>query len=172
MLAVSPVNVQNPPMDAAWIIIDGNNLIHCEPRWSGLQGTSFPTARAQLVHRIASLAGNACDRLIIIFDGTIPGRDQALSTPKVDVQYMAANDSADRRIEGLIREAPSAAEVIVVTNDRTLRNVVFGLGAQTLSCGEFVLEMKAPQSSPPSRYVAGGKKGNFKLGDAFDQAGL
>lgn len=161
-------------MDITWLIVDGNNLIHSVPEWSGLRsrGASFPTVRVNLVRKLEGMAGLHCKRLIIIFDGTVPGRDDALSSGAVTVEYMAAHDSADRKIEKLIGEAKSASEVLVVTSDRTLRNVASGLGAQTMSCEEFVDDMRTPADDGGYKPKRQAGKGKFSVGDAFEKLGM
>lgn len=161
-------------MDITWLIIDGNNLIHSAPEWSGLRtrGASFPNVRINLVRKLEGLAGLHCRRLIIIFDGTVPGRDDALSSGAVTVEYMAAHDSADRKIEKLIGEATTAKEVLVVSSDRVLRNVASGLGAQTMSCEDFIDEIRPRSESSDYRPHRQAGKGTFSLGDAFDKLGL
>jgi predicted RNA-binding protein with PIN domain len=161
-------------MYVATLIIDGNNLIHSVPYWSGLgsRGASFPTVRVNLVRKLAGLSGIHCQRLIIIFDGTVPGRDDALSSGAVTVEYMAAHDSADRKIEKLIGEAKAPEDVLVVSSDRTLRNVASGFGAQTMSCEDFVDEMKPLSNAPRENHKRQTGTGKFSIGDAFDRLGI
>jgi len=59
-------------MPANWLIIDGNNLLHYDPRLAGLARRDFDRARRELVQGLDQLAGRLARRVTIVFDGVGP----------------------------------------------------------------------------------------------------
>ena len=66
-------------MDAEWIIVDGNNLLHHDPAVVSADGAmDFASARWALARRLDQLAGEMGARITLVFDGT-RGRRHAAS---------------------------------------------------------------------------------------------
>ncbi len=114
---------------------DGNNLI----------GLSAARARVDRETRrafLASLSGYARlrgGRFVVFFDGDDP--DRFIPPPGVQVRYSAPASTDDVIVTGL-KEASVPAEIIVVTNDHSLRAGCRAAGAKTLDWSEFLARMK------------------------------
>jgi predicted RNA-binding protein with PIN domain len=154
-------------MEAQWLIIDGNNLIHSHPGPcpDGPQA-DFETARWVLAQQIDSLCGALADRVTLVFDGTRGGPHEAFRG-RIEVVFSPPELEADGVIERHICSAPNPSGILVVTSDRLLRQTVFGAGAHTMSCAEFsgLLRDKArlttARCSPSPRRAAGPRLGDF-----------
>jgi len=124
-------------MEARWLIIDGNNLIHSHPEvCPGAPHADFDTARWTLAQRLDSLATALADRVTLVYDGTRGGRHEAFRG-SIDVVFSPPELTADGLIEKMVLAAQKRNSILVVTSDRLLRQTVFGAGAHTMSCAEF-----------------------------------
>ncbi len=155
-------------MEAHWLIIDGNNLIHSHP---GLctagGGADFDTARWILAQRIDNLAGALADRVTLVFDGTRGGPHEAFHG-SIDVVFSQPELGADGFIEKRVCSAADPAGVLVVTSDRLLRQTVFGAGAHTMSCAEFAELLRDTSRQEATRRARpAGTHAGPTLGDYF-----
>jgi predicted RNA-binding protein with PIN domain len=115
---------------------DGNNLI----------GQSVTAAREDSRTRKAFLSALHSYRragggkLLVYFDGD--DSDRSAPPPGVSVRYSAPT-STDEAILQRLREIRNPAEIIVVTNDRGLRQRCRDEGAAVLTWNEFTSRMKS-----------------------------
>jgi len=115
--------------------IDGNNLIGLSAA-RARDNTATRRAFLSLLSRYASSRGG---KLTVYFDGDDPDR---MVPPKgVQVRFSAPFSSDDAILRD-VSGARVAAEIIVVTNDRSLRSRCRSLGAQALDWGEFSRRME------------------------------
>lgn len=123
------------------LLIDGHNLIGAK---------LFPDIRlsdeddeAKLVARLKVWKSRYRDRITVVFDrGITGGRDTKLGGGGVDVIFATDPAQADDLIRRRLRKP--AHNLILVTNDRALRQEAFMHGVPTWSGDEFVARLSVP----------------------------
>ena len=159
-------------MNAAWIVIDGSNLVHQAPvEMVGDVSRDFVTARQRLARYLDKLAGSLAKRVTIIFDGTIAGRDEHFDASSVEVVFCDGVDTADAMIERTAAACAHPETMLVVTSDRAERETVEAHGVQTTSCAAF-LDLVAHARTNLGRAISSHRSGARKttLGDFFPAA--
>ena len=159
-------------MPANWLIIDGNNLLHYDPRLAGLARRDFDRARRELVQGLDQLAGRLARRVTIVFDGVGPGPGVGYDASAVEVVFSSTNLTADSVIERLARGAADRSSVTVVSSDRGERDSVEAGGVHSISCRTF-LEWIDEARRRLAREVHGVRASAKKptLGDSFPTGG-
>jgi predicted RNA-binding protein with PIN domain len=117
---------------ARWLI-DGMNVIGSRPTgwWRDRRG-----AMRSLSEELGELARASGDELTVVFDG----RPFELDVPAgVSVEFASrpGRNAADDDIAALVEGDPDAAELTVVTSDRTLAERVRRAGATVVGASEF-----------------------------------
>ncbi|MBN2243232.1 MAG: NYN domain-containing protein [Acidobacteria bacterium] len=115
---------------------DGNNLI-------GLSADSAraqPQARASFLAALSAYYKSGGGRFLVYFDGDDPG--ESMPPAGVRVRYSAPL-SADDAIVGRLHEIRLPAEVIVVSNDRSLQSRCRGAGSRVMDWKQFTLKMES-----------------------------
>jgi predicted RNA-binding protein with PIN domain len=111
------------------VIIDGNNLLHSLPNDQRDRSSVRRQALDTVRHEGVSLT--------VVFDGPPPpGSPKLEHLGRVTVRY-SGRSSADDVIAGLLPSSGRAADWVVVTDDRALRDRVRDRGAQVRSLGEW-----------------------------------
>lgn len=111
------------------IVVDGNNLLHSLP--------SRHRSRADVRSRALELVRNESVRIVVVFDGPPPqGSPADEHLGRVTVRYSGAA-SADDLIIGLIPGGRAAAQWVVVTDDRSLRERARSRGAGVRTLAEW-----------------------------------
>jgi predicted RNA-binding protein with PIN domain len=123
-------------------LIDGNNLLGS---WGGPRGDD---GRAEVVRRVAVFCRARGARATIVFDGHPLRSDMDTQTlGAVTLRVPPEGKDADDVIRDLVKRAPRAADLIVVTSDKALYSYVKTLGASILRAHEWnALERRV---SPP-----------------------
>lgn len=105
------------------IIVDGYNVIRCDPRLQSLERVSLEHARDVLVRTLASSPRLANDRILVIFDGANGVRSHIHShrVGRVDTVFSAREQSADDVIVKQAQALVNSSQVVVVTNDVEVR---------------------------------------------------
>ncbi len=119
------------------VIVDGNNLLHAWPD-ARRAGRDFASTRWALARMLDALAGEIGAEILVVFDGTRGGREEALSGGGVEVRFATAALSADLEIERAVRAAPDPRALLVVTSDRAIQRAVAAIGAEPMSCDRFL----------------------------------
>jgi uncharacterized protein len=113
-------------------LIDGNNLLGS---WGGPRGDD---GRAEVVRRVASFCRARGARATIVFDGGPLRHDMDTQTlGPVTIRVPAQGQDADDVIRDIVKRAPRAADIIVVTSDKALYSYVKTLGASILRAHEW-----------------------------------
>ena len=121
------------------IIIDGNNLLHSLP--------THARDRSSVRHQALERVRHEGVSLTVVFDGPPPkGSPETEHLGRVSVRYSGPS-SADDVIVGLLSSSGRAAEWVVVTNDRALRDRVRECGAQVRTLKEW----RSRRSGEPRR---------------------
>jgi predicted RNA-binding protein with PIN domain len=131
-------------MHFAWLIIDGNNILHQIPELQDTVRRDFDSARAALVRLFEPWVGSLAERITIVFDGRRPGQtpplrfDRTPAPAGVEILFSPAHLTADSLIERLVMESENSGQIAVVSSDLAERHTVEAAGAYTLSCRTFL----------------------------------
>lgn len=158
-----------PP--TAWLIVDGNNLIHHHPELAVLARRNFDHARRALVEHLAALGAVLASRITVVFDGTRGGHGEGFEGTGVEVLFSPAHLTADAVIERLVHAAPAPDAITVVSSDRLERDTVEAAGAVSLSCRSFVEHLETAQRRLREQHgrPLGSPPGPATLGDYFPE---
>jgi predicted RNA-binding protein with PIN domain len=105
------------------IIVDGYNVIRCDPRLQSLERVSLERARDVLVQTLASSPRLANDQIIVVFDGRQGAREHVHTHKlgRIVIMYSARGQTADDVIVSQARSLSAHGRVVVVSNDVEVR---------------------------------------------------
>lgn len=122
--------------------IDGYNVLHKSRRLRPLISADNETAREGLIDKVAHLCSTTRTRAVIVFDGrgkNVPETvEHYRGVPNLEVRYAPHNSSADAVIERAVYRHTNRLEVVVVSNDRGLRDLCAGMGALVMGSDSFL----------------------------------
>jgi len=106
------------------IIVDAYNVIRADPRLLAFERRSLDEAREVLIGTLAGSPRLVNDRVTVVFDAALGTRRHAhhRQAGKITVVYSAAGQSADDLIVLQAGSLARSGSVIVVTNDRDVRD--------------------------------------------------
>jgi predicted RNA-binding protein with PIN domain len=122
------------------ILVDGYSLLHNWPELAEAAPRYSETARDALVEMIQQYQDANGTPVTIFFDG----RGSRKTKPKneslnaVEVIFSSAGQTADDLIERAAARFQPYGEVLAVTDDFAIRNVVGGFNGSVASCGNFI----------------------------------
>lgn len=123
-------------------LVDGYNVLHKCRRLIGLSRQDLETAREALIDRLAHYCSQTGTRITIVFDGRGPQVTQTVAhnrgVASLNVLYSPAQLTADAVIERMVYEAPRKMDVVVVTNDRGVRDLCRGMGSLVMDPQHFL----------------------------------
>jgi predicted RNA-binding protein with PIN domain len=128
--------------------IDGYNVVHHSSLLRPLAFEDFESARETLIDKVAQFCVISGKRATIVFDGRGKHHyhpeavEHFREAPGLEVLYSPTSLSADAVIERLVYRAPNRLEVVVVSNDRGLRDLCRNLGALTMEADYFLSTMQ------------------------------
>lgn len=108
------------------VIVDGYNLIKRDPLLLALEQRSLQTARQALIARLMSSYNlRTCD-ITVVFDGSVVAPPAAATERwgRIKVVYSRPPQTADDVIRGLVAAAKDPSQVVVLSDDRELRDSV------------------------------------------------
>jgi predicted RNA-binding protein with PIN domain len=116
-----------------------------------------------------ALLGIMANRITVVFDGTVGGKQTGFESSAVEVQFTAADASADSVIERLSAETDTPTSIAVVSSDRLERYSVESSGVRVLSCRAFLDEVALAQVELQSHIKNFKRKNHTRgtLGDFF-----
>jgi len=122
--------------------VDGYNVLHKSKTLRPLLHASIERAREALIDRLAEYCTATHQEVILVFDGQ-SGHQASLAdhyrgVASLTVLYAPARHSADAEIERRVYLEPRKLEVVVVSNDRGLRDLCRGMGALTMEADSFL----------------------------------
>jgi len=126
------------------ILVDGYSLLHSWPELAPGKPRHSAAARDELMNILTRYHDTIGTPITIFFDGS----GARASTPKrepadhVEVLFSRAGQTADEMIERSAHRFQPYGEVLAVTNDRTEREVVIGLGGHAASCLNFIRDIQ------------------------------
>ncbi len=135
------------------LVVDGYNVIHCDPRYERLvydrsddpySRDVHDAARTALIADVAAFAQGRYEA-VIVFDGAGNVSDTRPNLPRagVDIRFSPTGISADTVVQQLCTEARAEGRACsVVTSDGTIQAVVMGKGVTRISSRMLVDEVK------------------------------
>jgi len=129
-------------------ILDGYNVIRSS---DDLSRGSLLQQRERLIGLIdrRSPQGSSRNSVTVVFDGQPDVSSPDLST-HTRVLY-SPGPSADDVIKNCVDNHPNPRDVVVVTDDRSIRKWVAGAGARVMSCDDFIRRLAEPMPPPKRR---------------------
>jgi len=118
-------------------IIDGYNVIrHPEFPVSHPKKSASYLALFQYI-RLKRLCGSLKNRVIIVLDG-YPDRQDADSVNRPGEVVFSCDETADEKIKQLVERSVQPRNIVVVSDDRQIREAVGAKGAKVLKVVEFI----------------------------------
>jgi predicted RNA-binding protein with PIN domain len=119
-------------------VIDGYNLLHAMGRLGGPVGPNqLAKARAGLLGLVAPVHG--ADPATIVFDARRPPAEVSTDEVQAGVRIeFATGEEADDRIEWLIAHDSAPKRLIVVSDDRRIRQAARRRGCAPWQCDEYL----------------------------------
>jgi predicted RNA-binding protein with PIN domain len=116
-------------------LVDGYNVIRCDPELSAYEGDGLEAGRAALLRWLARLAARVSDPFTVVFDGArMTGGGS--SGGKVQVVFSRPPETADdvlRRLATTLREG-----AVVVSSDRAVQHAARRAGAVAVGAEAFL----------------------------------
>lgn len=114
------------------IIVDGYNVIRADPRLLAFERRSLDEAREVLIRTLASSPRLVNDRVTVVFDAAYGARSHAhhRQAGRISVVYSASGQRADDLIMAEAEHLAGKGSVIVVSNDREIRDRCRAAGCQ------------------------------------------
>ncbi len=125
-------------------MVDGYSVLHSWPELQRLVGRSLQHRREALVRVMSQYADHTARRVTVVFDGYAARHKPETADRDLGVEILFSDHgkTADDLIERLVGEAVDASEILVVTSDNHERQTVETLGAESVSCEVFELEVR------------------------------
>jgi predicted RNA-binding protein with PIN domain len=126
------------------LVVDGYNIIGATQSMGILDDQNLENARDWLVEKLAEYQGFTGTKVYLIFDAhMVPGIGKKYLQKKIEVIFTKENETADERIEKLVRQIKRVRRrIYVATSDHTEQWVVFGQGALRKSARELITELQ------------------------------
>jgi predicted RNA-binding protein with PIN domain len=126
-------------------VIDGCNITH-HPIFLTQHRSAPKDKRVELLEfiRLRRLCGSRKNRVTVVFDGypcLTPGGD----TGGIEVVF-SQDQTADDRIKKILEGLRLRSEVVVVSDDRQVRDLARMLKARALNVAEFIPQEKKPKA--------------------------
>jgi len=122
--------------------IDGFNVLHKSRRLRHLIDGDNETAREGLIDKVAHLCSTSQCRAVIVFDGRGKHQPETVEhyrgVANLEVRYAPHSSSADAVIERAVYRHANRLDVVVVSNDRGLRDICSGMGALVMGSDAFL----------------------------------
>jgi len=126
------------------LLVDGYNIIGAWEELKQLKEKDIGQARDRLVELMAEYQAFSGDRVIIVFDAYyVKGTMSKIKSFKVEVIYTKEKETADERIERLVKKYKNIeTQVYVATSDYAEQRTIFGQGALRISSRELLIEVR------------------------------
>lgn len=126
------------------LLVDGYNMIGDWEELQILRDKDMAQARDRLIELMAEFQAYNGYKVIIVFDAhEVRGKESKYKEFKVDVIYTKENETADERIEGLIKKLKNIkTQVYVATSDYAEQRTIFALGALRISARELKIQLQ------------------------------
>lgn len=128
------------------IIVDGYNMLHLVNTYREKIASDLEAARAQLIRDVQVYQDFKKVEIAVVFDGSpdLPSAQQHQNVAGIQVSFSHAPSSADRLIMNLVRKEKNKKRLIVVTEDREIKNFALSAGSSVLSPQAFYQRLQLP----------------------------
>ncbi|MCQ2383014.1 MAG: NYN domain-containing protein [Clostridia bacterium] len=157
------------------LIIDGFNVIRNSARYKSDQKdyeseTIWNSPRQKLVNDASLFASGSFEKCIIVFDAALTDDrdDKITQVANVEIAFSPKNKTADDIIEALCLKNRDIYEIVVVSNDSTIKDTVFGHGVSTMSSESFAMNAGAATDELKNTTTTSGTGARKTLGDNLD----
>jgi predicted RNA-binding protein with PIN domain len=126
------------------ILVDGYSLLHNWPELAEGRPRHSAAARDELILWLGRYQDTTGTPVTVIFDGSgsvRKGAPDEFARP-VEVLYSGGGQTADDLLERAAFRLKEYGDVLVVTDDFAVRDVVGGAGGLTASCENFLRSLK------------------------------
>ncbi|MBI1869775.1 MAG: NYN domain-containing protein [Chlamydiae bacterium] len=120
------------------VIIDVHNMLHEVRLYQKLSLKHYEEALQKMIHDLVQYRDWTGDHLVLVFDGTLR---EDLKRYGVEMIFSGFEKSADACIEAWVAKASSKSNILVVTQDHGIQNLVTALGARFISPSQFKRSM-------------------------------
>jgi hypothetical protein len=126
------------------LLVDGYNMIGAWEELKQLKEKDIGQARDRLIELMAEYQAFSGYRVIIVFDAYyVKGTMKKTKAFKVEVIYTKEKETADERIERLVKKLKNVeTQVYVATSDYAEQRTIFGQGALRISARELLIEVR------------------------------
>jgi predicted RNA-binding protein with PIN domain len=121
-------------------LVDGYNVIRCDPGLAAQEGESLQAGRDALCRLLADAARSSGDQFTIVFDGA-RGGGATFAGRGIRVLFSRAPERADHVLARL-----AGAGVAVVSTDREVQKAAARAGAIPITADDFLVRILAPPS--------------------------
>jgi len=127
------------------ILVDGYSLLHSWPELAEGRPRHSAAARDELISWLVKYQDAIGTPVTVIFDGSGKVRKGAPDefARQVEVLYSGGGQTADDLLERAAYRFRELGDVLVVTNDSAVRDVVGGAGGLTSSCENFLRSIQS-----------------------------
>src|SRR5699024_5672930 len=117
------------------------NVIGAHEEWSAL---GLVEARDRLTELLSEYQAFSGRRVTLVFDAQhVPGAGARLSEQRITVIYTKEHETADERVERLVKENKDPhRRIYVATSDYLEQRMILGLGAYRISSRELLEELR------------------------------
>lgn len=131
------------------LLVDGYNIIGALGDEEGSLPENLEDRRDWLIEKLAEYQGYTGIKVYVVFDAhSVAGIGREYEQHRIKVIYTKENETADERIERLVKELKRVQRrIYVATSDHTEQWVVFGQGALRKSARELLLELQNLESN-------------------------
>lgn len=119
------------------VIVDGYNVAKL-----GWAAHDLAAQRRECIAALESLASRWGTSIIVVFDGADIRGASTRARRLITVTYSAPGESADDAIRAIVGREPPERPLVVVTDDKEIRNDVRAAGANLLSSGAVLAALR------------------------------
>ena len=157
-------------------LVDGYNVLHKCRTLKGLLRADLETAREALIDKVAHHCAQTGTRVTIVFDGRARQNTERVAHNRnvgsLEVLYSPAQLTADSVIERMVYESPRKMEVVVVTNDRGVRDLCRGMGALVMDAANFLQSIEESGRSTSEQLQRTRQNSPHHLEDRLDSEAI
>ena len=124
-------------------LIDGYNLIYA---LRNIPAGSLEAKRESLLRLLAGSKPHGKNRITVVFDSREGGGSRS-TLAGLEVIY-TAGETADDWLAKRVRAVSNAREVVVVSNDKGIRDMIRGTGARWMKTEDFWRQTKTRPAGP------------------------
>ncbi|MBL9153716.1 MAG: NYN domain-containing protein [Verrucomicrobiales bacterium] len=122
-----------PQSVPAYLLVDGNNIIHAWPDLLALHRRRRGLGHGELCQRLRQFHDQSDYRVVVVFDGKGRKKVEEREPSGLQVIYTDGGSTADDVIERLVAKYAGTCRLVVATDDFAEQNLVAAMGAEVWS---------------------------------------